>query len=149
MYLALKDLTQLFSEKQGVQDDMLFHTMADQSDVAQPRGLFVPLNENSGSLSEAIANGAIAAVWDSEKEIPYYTPNHFPIFFTNDPILAIQSILNLYKEKLDGETDKIMDITNIKLSNKKLLNKNQVSYDIAVMLKKITDHHDNNSERRG
>lgn len=149
MYLSLKDLTQLFSEKQGIQDDMLFHTMANQSDVAQPRGLFVPVNENSGSLSEAIANGAIAAIWDSKKEIPYYTPNHFPIFFTNDPIMAIQSILNHYKEKLDGETDKIMDITNIKLSNKKLLNKNQVSYDIAVMLKKIMDQIDNNSERRG
>ncbi|WP_413301458.1 hypothetical protein AA0X95_21555 [Bacillus sp. 1P10SD] len=149
MYLALNDLVHLFSEKQGVQDDMLFYTMSDQASVAQPRGLFVPVNEESGELSEAIANGAIAAVWEREKKLPHYTPNHFPIFITDDYYEAIGKILNYYIEKLDGETDRIMEITNIKFTNKKLLNKNKESYDIAVMLKMIADHCEDNVERRG
>lgn len=46
----------------------------------------------------------------------------------------VLSLINQdYIEKLNGETDKKMDYTNIKISNKKLLNKNWESYDIAVM----------------
>jgi UDP-N-acetylmuramyl pentapeptide synthase len=149
MYLALKDLEKLFSDKQGIQDDFVFYTISDEAAVSQPRGLFVPVNEESGELSEAIINGAIAAVWDREKKVPHYTPNHFPIFFTDDQTAAIRNILNLYIEKLDGETDKTMEITNIKFSNKKLLNKSNDTYDIAVMLKKLVNHNDNIQKRRG
>jgi hypothetical protein len=38
-------------------------------------------------------------------------------------------------KKLNGEIEKKMDYTDIKISDKKLLNKNRESYDIAVMLK--------------
>ena len=35
--------------------------------VAQPRGLFIPLNDDSGELLDAIANGAIAAIWERDE----------------------------------------------------------------------------------
>ena len=35
-----------------------------------------------------------------------------------------------------------MEITNFKISNKKLLNKNKETYDIAVMLNEITSKND-------
>jgi len=146
MYLALKDLISLFENSRGVKDNLLFVTVCDQAYTAQPKGLFVSLNKNAGELSEAISNGAIAAIWEQGHEVPSYTPNHFPIFFTTDPAEAIVTILNRYIEKLNGETDKIMEITNFKFTNKKLLNKNKETYDIAVMLNEITSKYD--TERR-
>ncbi|PGY10869.1 hypothetical protein [Bacillus sp. AFS031507] len=146
MYLALKDLEGLFDSSRGIQDDFLFTSVSDQANEAQPKGLFVSFNGMNGELSEAIANGAIAAIWNQEHDLPRYTPNHFPVFFTNDPADAIVTILKRYIEKLNGETDKIMAITNFKFSNKKLLNKNNETYDISVLLNEVINK--NESERR-
>lgn len=146
MYLALNDLAGLFEKSRGIQDNLLFVTVCDQAHIAQPKGLFVSLRGRSGELSEAIANGAIAAIWEEGYEVPSYTPTHFPVFFAPDPIEAIVTILNRYIDKLNGETDEIMQITNFKFSNKELLNKNKESYDIAVMLQKVTRK--NAAERR-
>ena len=145
MYLALKDLASLFDSR-GIQDDLSFASVCDQANEAQPKGLFVSFNGTDGELSEAISNGAIAAIWNINYDLPRYIPNQFPVFFTNDPAAAIVTILKRYIEKLNGETDKIMEITNFKLSNKKLLNKNNETYDIAVMLNEITSK--NKPERR-
>jgi UDP-N-acetylmuramyl pentapeptide synthase len=142
----LKDLGGLFDSSRGIQDDFLFASVSDQANEAQPKGLFVSYNGMNGELSEAIANGAIAAIWNQEYDLPRYTPNHFPVFFTNDPADAIVTILNRYIEKLNGETDKIMAITNFKFSNKKLLNKNNETYDISVLLNDVINK--NKPERR-
>ncbi|MCL6572851.1 MAG: hypothetical protein K6T88_14405 [Bacillus sp. (in: Bacteria)] len=149
MYLALKDLVSLFSDSRGIKDDFFFVSVSDQATETLLKGLFIPLNKESGELSEAIANGAIAAVWDAENKLPHYTPNHFPIFFTNDPAEAIFSLLNFYTQKLDGETDKKMEITNFKFSQEELLKKNSETYDIAVMLKRVKKISVNTNERRG
>jgi UDP-N-acetylmuramyl pentapeptide synthase len=150
MYLALKDFKELFQDTRGVQDDLLFYTITDHAHCSQPKGVFVPLNEKSGELAEAIANGAIAAIWDKGKKIPHYTPNHFPLFFTNNPAEAVRNLLQFYIEKLDGETEKKMEITKFNLLNKKLLNNNNETYDIAVMLKKVLPIINSfDTERRG
>lgn len=149
MLLAYRDVANLFVEKQGIRGDFLFFSVTDQADVTQPKGLFIPVNEESGSLSRAIENGAIAAVWDKQSELPAYTPNHFPVFFTSDCRNALQQIIKIYYEKLIGETEKKMVMTDFKISNKKLLNKSSESYDIAVMLKKIKNWQETDSERRG
>ncbi|ETI67981.1 hypothetical protein [Neobacillus vireti] len=149
MYLASKDMADLFNDQRGINDDFSFYTVTDKASFSQPMGLFVRLNEDSGELLEAIANGAIAAVWDAEEMLPQYTPNYFPVFFTNDSAEAIKEIIKLYNEKLDGETNSKMEITNFKFSNKKLLNKNKQSYDIAVILEKLTNKMALNKDGRG
>ena len=149
MFLALKDLASLFTDIKGIQDDMMFYTVTDQANTVQPKGLFVPINEESGELLDAIANGAIAAIWDYEKKLPRYTPTYFPVFFTNDKAEAIKNMLKLYSEKLNGETNKHMEITNFNFLNKKLLNKNNQTYDIAVILEMLTNTLPNDTERRG
>jgi UDP-N-acetylmuramyl pentapeptide synthase len=148
MYLALKDLASLFDSHRGIKDDHMFVSVSDQASEPQPKGLFVALNENSGELSEAISNGAIAAIWNHEHKVPSYTPNHFPIFFTDDTAEAMVIILKRYIDKLDGEKDKIMEITTFKFSNKELLNKNKETYDIAVMLNEVNSKLTNKPERR-
>ncbi|MDQ0198497.1 hypothetical protein [Neobacillus ginsengisoli] len=151
MYLAFKDLAYLFADSRGAKEpNLLFYTVTDQSKVLQPKGIFIPLNKESGELSEAIANGAIAAIWDKAQNLPLYTPSQFPVFFTEDPVEAVRILLQLYLEKLDGETEKKMDMTKFDFLNKKLLNKNNQTYDIAVMLKRAeAENKDVYPERRG
>ncbi|MFZ7946745.1 MULTISPECIES: hypothetical protein [Bacillaceae] len=149
MFLALNDLASLFPDKQGIQDEMLFYTVTDEANIDQPKGLFIPFNESSGELLDAIAHGAIAAIWDREHKLPRYTPTYFPVFYTDDLADAIRKIITLYCEKLDGETKKHMEITNFKFSNKKLLNKNKQTYDIAGILEMLTAKLANDSEGRG
>jgi UDP-N-acetylmuramyl pentapeptide synthase len=151
MYLAFKDLANLFADRRGANEpNLLFYTVTDHSKAMQPKGIFIPLNKESGELSEAIANGAIAAIWDKSETLPQYTPGPFPVFFTEDPAEALRKLLQFYLEKLDGETEKIMDITKFDFLNKKLLNKNNQTYDIAVMLKRAAvDNKDVLQDRRG
>ncbi|WP_223596008.1 hypothetical protein [Neobacillus bataviensis] len=148
MFLALSDLSVLFKDHLGVQDELLFYTVTDQANVIQPKGLFVSVNEGTEDLAEAMANGAIAAIWERGKKLPHYTPNQFPVFFTSDSVEAIKKLLQHYLEKLNGEIEETMEITNFKFSNKELLNKNRETYDIAVMLKKLTKQHVIDSEGR-
>jgi UDP-N-acetylmuramyl pentapeptide synthase len=147
MFLALKDLARLFTDKRGTQDEILFYTVSDLAALEQSKGLFVPINKESGELLEAISNGAVAAIWEKDVKLPHYLPNQFPIFLTDDPAAALRDIINHYIEKIDGETNKHMEKTIFKISNKKLLNKNNQTYDIAGQLAKLTS--ENNQERRG
>lgn len=149
MLLCFNDLTDILPEKQGITVDMDYYTVSDRADEVQPKGLYVPLGEESGELSNAIANGAIAVIWDKSKGLPRYTPNHFPVFFTRDPHEAIIKLITCYFEKLNGEQNQVMEMTNFKISNKKLLNKNNETYDIAVMLKQLREMQENKTERRG
>lgn len=140
MYLAFNDLVDLFKNFKGVQEaNHLYYTVSDSAKLEQPRGLFMPISEESGDLLEAINNGAIAAVWDSKKQVPHYTPNQFPIFFTDEPVAALRSILQMLLEKLDGEIEEKMIKTNFVILNKELLKENKQTYDIAVMLEKIAE----------
>nr|WP_263328099.1 hypothetical protein [Neobacillus sp. Marseille-Q6967] len=138
MYLAFKDVRAQFEDFKGVEEnEHLYYTVSNNAVVPQPRGLFVPLNDSSGELLDAIANGAIATVWDKGKKLPHYTPNHFPVFFTDDPAGSVRKILALYLEKLDGDNVKKMNMTKFVFLNKELLKENKETYDIAVMLEKL------------
>jgi UDP-N-acetylmuramyl pentapeptide synthase len=151
MYLAFNDLVNLFSDIRGIKEADHFYVMVtDNANAMETRGLFIPLNEDSGELLEAIANGAIAAIWDKEKQLPKYTPNHFPIFFTDNPINAVRELLEFYIEKIDGDKAEKMNMTNFEFLNKKLLKENKETYDIAVMLEKIAQINPKDDfERRG
>jgi hypothetical protein len=139
MYLAFNDLSALFIERKGIKEaDHEYYTVCDRADIPQHRGVFMPLNEESGELLEAIANGAIAVIWDRQRAIPHYTPNHFPVFFTDDPIIAAGRLLQTYIQKIDGDRMDKMNMTNFVFFNKELLKENKQTYDIAVMLEKIS-----------
>jgi hypothetical protein len=151
MYLAFEDLVTIFPDFKGIREaDHLYFTVSDNAAREQTRGLFIPLNDDSGELLDAIANGAIAAIWDKKKQIPRYTPNHFPIFFTENPTTGVRDLLRFYFEKIDGDNEEKMNMTNFAILNKKLLKENKETYDIAVMLEKIAMKNSNHDvERRG
>lgn len=141
MYLTFKELANLFADRRGADKaDLIFYTVTDQADTIQPKGLYLSLDAGSGELSEAIANGAIAAVWEKREALPSYTPSQFPVFFTENPLESLRQLLRFYAEKLDGEKDKKMNTTKFHVLNNKLLNENDGTYDIAMMLKKVALH---------
>ncbi|WP_066289396.1 hypothetical protein [Bacillus sp. FJAT-29937] len=140
MLLAYGDLAKLFPKKKGIQDyELFFHTVATISDVPQSRGVFIPLGENAGELKKAIENGAVAALWKEEVEIPRYTPNHFPIFFTNDLLKGLKDMMELYIEKLNEQQKTEFKVTNFLFSDEALLKENISTYDIAVMAEKMKE----------
>lgn len=143
MYLTFGDLAQMFKHDRGIQDSgLVFHTVSDCSSALMPRGIFIPLHGESNRLDEAIANGAIAAVWEKGRELPFYTPNHFPVFLAEDLFNALEKLLYMYSEKINGETDKKMNMTKFLFLDKERLNKNKKTYDIAVMLEKLNGQAD-------
>lgn len=136
MLLTYKDLSKLFPHTSGIKDNNLsFQTISSSAHIYQPKGVFIPLCNASGELQEAIANGAVAAIWKKGKEIPKYTPNHFPIFYCEDLLKGLKEMLLLYREKLQ-EMDN-MEKTNFLFLDEKLLNEYYETYDIAVIEDKL------------
>ncbi|MCM3706148.1 MULTISPECIES: hypothetical protein [Cytobacillus] len=149
MYLTYQDLAELFPAVKGIKDHELeFHTVASSSSYLQPKGIYIPYEEE-GNLKEAIERGAVAAIWNKNAETPPYTPNHFPIFYTNDLTKGLKDIMDLYINKISKAEDK-MNTTNFLISDEESLKEKETTYDIAVMAARLaeTAGHDKR-ERRG
>lgn len=115
--LTLGDVWKLLPEMKGIKETSLrFHTIAVGSLEEQEKSLFFPVAEGA-ELLEAIHLGAVAAVWPKSKELPAYTPNHFPVFFTDDPMEALIELINTHSNKITmkkfGERTKIMMGINV------------------------------------
>lgn len=149
MYLTYGDLAKLFPNTTGIKDNELqFHTVAASSSIVQPKGIYLPIEE-SGNLKEAIGNGAVAALWNEKDEVPAYTPNHFPVFYTNDLTKGLKDIMELYIEKISKAEEKI-NTTNFLFLDEKSLKENEATYDIAVMAENLYEASENaKRERRG
>ncbi|PKG22130.1 hypothetical protein [Niallia nealsonii] len=144
MTLSYKLINEAISDAKGFKEEtMMFHTVSFYADVVQPKGLFVPFYDNSsGSLQEAIANGAIGAIWEAGKGIPSYTPNHFPIFYTKDIKKGLIKMIELMRENVQTQSS-----VHTKFIYKKETSLNTVleTYDVSVMAKWL----ENEPEQKG
>jgi hypothetical protein len=135
--LTYQDVSSLFSRTTGIRDDNIrFQTVSSLAGAKQPKGLFVPVSTDSGTLQEAISSGAVAAVWPEGEQVPAYAPNHFPIFYTQDNLKGLEIIMKSYYDYLTQNED-INDRTKFIFQNKALLNEDDETYDIAVMAENI------------
>ncbi|PLR97380.1 hypothetical protein [Bacillus sp. T33-2] len=134
--LLYKEIAGLFPNSRGIEDSSLqFHTVSCFADRPQPRGLFIPVFAHSGSLQEAIANGAVAALWQEGTPLPQYTPNHFPVFFTDDLLKGLKIIMEQYLKSLN--INSAQSRTKFLFLDKERLNKTEKTYAIAVMAETI------------
>lgn len=137
MYLGFNMLAEIFPRTSGIKDpELYFHTVADNGTDEQPRGLFIPLWDNSQELKMAINNGAVAAIWEQDKPVPSYTPNHFPIFFTTNIWEDVIQMMGKYIQILKQEDERI-NMSNFLFLDEKLLNEKLKTYDKAVMYEAI------------
>jgi UDP-N-acetylmuramyl pentapeptide synthase len=133
MFLTYDDLANLFPDSKGIKEDFLFYTVSTNASLLQPKGLFVPVFEDSGELKDAINNGAIGAIWNVKVEVPIYIPSQFPILYAKDLNEALEMILKTYVDKLNGENNEIMNMTKFLINEEKLLNEPFSSYDKPVL----------------
>ncbi|PAD27295.1 hypothetical protein CHH62_04130 [Niallia circulans] len=131
MTLSYKLILQAIPEAKGfVKEDLLFQTVSFLAECEQPKGLFIPLyKDNSGDLSAAITNGAIGAIWEEGMELPTYTPNHFPIFYTKDLKEGILKMSKIYEQQLQPQEK----TTKFIFLQENSLNSHIETYDIAVI----------------
>lgn len=135
--LTYQDVSGLFPKTSGIKDDAIqFYTVSCQAGAKQPKGLFVPVSEESGSLQEAISNGAIAAVWPENVPVPGYAPNHFPLFYAENILKGLEKIMKSYLDYLT-QHEELNDSTKVIFEHKGLLNEKDSTYDIAVMAENI------------
>ncbi|RSD28113.1 hypothetical protein [Mesobacillus subterraneus] len=135
--LTYQDVSGLFSKTSGINDENIhFCTVSSLAGARQPKGLFIPVSADSGTLQEAISNGAVAAVWPENERVPAYAPNHFPIFFTEDNLKGLEKIMKSYYNYL-LQHEKISEKTKFIFADKGLLNETDETYDIAVMAETI------------
>ncbi|WP_028782685.1 UDP-N-acetylmuramoyl-tripeptide--D-alanyl-D-alanine ligase [Thalassobacillus devorans] len=106
MLFAVNELNELFPESSGAVSDTIpiRHVMTD-SRKDNKQSMFVPIvGENFDAhefLKQAIENGAVASLWQKDREVPRYVPTDFPLFFVDDTLAALQAMAVLYLEKVD------------------------------------------------
>ncbi|MBS4172423.1 hypothetical protein [Bacillus sp. FJAT-49736] len=127
--LTTADLYQLFANNRGIQDVSIhFDTVSIFDNGDLKKGLFVPI-DNEHRLDKAIESGAIAAIWPSEKEVPFFTPNHFPIFLVENPISAFKQLCDHYIYKIKQEECEKM--TKFVFFSPELLKNHPQTYDLS------------------
>lgn len=127
--LAIADLYDLFPNNRGIKVDSIefgIVSIFDSGDLN--KGLFIPLNEEQ-KLDKAIQSGAIAALWPQDREIPFYTPNHFPIFIVENPVVALKQLCEQYLNKIEQKESEKM--TKFVLFSPELLNNHPFTYDLS------------------
>ncbi len=142
MYLGYSLVAQSIPNSLGIKDfELLFYTIATNGMVKQPRGLFIPLGDNSDELLMAINNGAVAAVWEADRVIPAFTPNHFPIFLTKNIKEDVKNMLELYLEniKQNKEMNQLTHFSDLELLNEKLktYDKSDIMHQIVPLVQKL------------
>lgn len=143
MLLTYSDLVKIFPKSQGIRDEIQFNMVSTDASLLQPKGLFIPLFDDSGELKEAIQNGAIGAIWDEKQPLPSYVPNQFPIFFSKNLKDALDTMIQTYIEQFTGDNIDFMNMTKFLFVEEKLLKESFSSYDKPVF--KIVSK----QERRG
>lgn len=99
-------LTEIFSNYKGLtESNIKINAISTDSRKKSEQTLFIPLIgdifDGHHYLKAAIKNGAVATLWDEQKEIPDFLPHDFPIFFVKDTIVALQELAFKYRQKVN------------------------------------------------
>ncbi|MGM8364223.1 UDP-N-acetylmuramoyl-tripeptide--D-alanyl-D-alanine ligase [Virgibacillus sp. W0181] len=69
------------------------------------KSLFIPLIgdhfDGHDHLEQAVNNGALAVIWDENKQLPSFLPADFPVFFTSNTLNALQKLAKAYRNEIN------------------------------------------------
>ncbi|MBO8155335.1 MAG: UDP-N-acetylmuramoyl-tripeptide--D-alanyl-D-alanine ligase [Bacillaceae bacterium] len=101
-----RELTELFNSAQGAA-----HMPIDIDDIVTDSrikthfGLFIPIVgerfDGHEFLKDAIKNGAVASLWQTDREIPDFVPTDFPLLFVDDTLKGLQELAGYYRKKVN------------------------------------------------
>jgi UDP-N-acetylmuramoyl-tripeptide--D-alanyl-D-alanine ligase len=106
MLFATNELMELFQNHLGaVQDEISIMEVETDSRKQTNKALFIPLIGESFDghtfIKQAFDNGAVACIWQKDKEIPKFLPTDFPVFLVDDTLEALQQLSHWYRRKVD------------------------------------------------
>lgn len=136
MKLSLSEISKNFPSNVGTKDANIFiQEITTDSRKKVSKGMFVPIIgdqfDGHDFIQDAINNGAIAGLWQENKEVPSFIPNDFPLFFVKDTIEGLQRLAKFYLYKINPI---VIGITG---SNGKTTTKDLV---FSVLQKKYKTH---------
>ncbi|WP_082234261.1 UDP-N-acetylmuramoyl-tripeptide--D-alanyl-D-alanine ligase [Halobacillus massiliensis] len=102
---TVQELSAVFSDHRGAANDKIpLRAVMTDTRIEKKQSLFIPLaGENFDAhlfLMDAIKNGAVAALWQKDRELPKAVPTEFPVFFVEDTLQALQETSSFYLNKV-------------------------------------------------
>ena len=128
--MLLHDIKAIFPESRGIEyDGIEFEELFINPSIKVDKGLFVLIEASDCDvkLKEALYNGAIGALWPKDCSIPTFIPNHFPIFLVDEPIDALQELV----EQIEVGTFKNVSLSYIHVGSTH--NEEKATYDSSVI----------------
>jgi UDP-N-acetylmuramyl pentapeptide synthase len=146
--LSYLDVRNLFQDTYGIKyDHLVFEQVFCDPTTVSKKGLYVSIEQEKKdeSLKKALYNGAVAAVWPKDEELPRFLPNHFPVFLVEDTIPALKQIMELYLKNIEENGyDKMTKFTLFNDEVKKNIDTTTIG-EIKMLARALTMH----VERRG
>ncbi|MGY0692294.1 UDP-N-acetylmuramoyl-tripeptide--D-alanyl-D-alanine ligase [Virgibacillus sp. FSP13] len=99
-------LTRFFTDFKGTALEAIsIDAVITDSRKETKNALFVPLVgdnfDGHDYVKQAFENGAVAVVWNKQKELPAFLPTDFPVFFVDHTQKALQTLAAAYREEVD------------------------------------------------
>ncbi|GAB4072361.1 UDP-N-acetylmuramoyl-tripeptide--D-alanyl-D-alanine ligase [Barrientosiimonas marina] len=86
--------------------------------------LFVPLTgdrfDGHDYVEQAVSNGAVAVLWQKNKQLPIALPDDFPVFYVENTLIALQQLATAYRDLVKPEVIAVTG-SNGKTTTKDLL----------------------------
>ncbi|MBH0229051.1 UDP-N-acetylmuramoyl-tripeptide--D-alanyl-D-alanine ligase [Halobacillus yeomjeoni] len=106
MIFEVRELTNLFPDYRGAGNGSI-PVQAIMTDTRKdvPESMFIPIIGESFDahkfINVAIEQGAVAALWQKDHEVPDSVPADFPLFFVEDTTKGLQDLASFYLKKVD------------------------------------------------
>ncbi|ASK63584.1 UDP-N-acetylmuramoylalanyl-D-glutamate--2,6-diaminopimelate ligase [Virgibacillus phasianinus] len=99
-------ISTIFRNYSGVAEDTIqINEVVTDSRTRSSKSLFIPIvGENFDGhdfIKQAFDNGAVATIWNKNKELPSFLPTEFPVFFVDDTLRALQGLAAAYRKEID------------------------------------------------
>ncbi|WP_138415014.1 UDP-N-acetylmuramoyl-tripeptide--D-alanyl-D-alanine ligase [Aquibacillus sediminis] len=106
MLFTTEFLAKLFTNNRGaVEDQLPIQEISTDSRKKSTKSLFIPLTgetfDGHQFIEDAFYNGAVATLWEKDKQLPSFLPTDFPIFFVEDTLEALQQLAHHYRQKVN------------------------------------------------
>ncbi|MBP1950610.1 UDP-N-acetylmuramoyl-tripeptide--D-alanyl-D-alanine ligase [Virgibacillus litoralis] len=106
MLFTTEWLTSIFGDYKGAAADRIeIGEVATDSRKKTHKSLFIPIiGENFDGhdyIKQAFDQGAVATLWQKEKQLPSFLPTDFPVFFVEDTLKAFQELAGFYRDKIN------------------------------------------------
>ncbi|WP_226037934.1 UDP-N-acetylmuramoyl-tripeptide--D-alanyl-D-alanine ligase [Aquibacillus saliphilus] len=106
MLFSTSFLSELFPDTKGAAlDNIPILEVTTDSRKKSKKSLFIPLKGESFDghdfIKDAFNNGAVATIWEKNRELPAFLPTDFPVFFVEDTLVTLQRLASVYRQDVN------------------------------------------------